>query len=83
DRQGLAATAVLEGAAVRTRWSTDVEWPRVTVVIPTRHNRRMLSTCLPSLARTDYPGGFDVVVVDNGGDTADGISDGRARWYEE
>ena len=43
----------------------------VTVVIPTRHNRTMLSTCLPSLARTDYPGGFDVVVVDNGGQSDD------------
>jgi hypothetical protein len=83
DRAGLAATAVAAGQGVRTLWSTGAgtsggDWPKVTVVIPTRHNRTMLSTCLPTLATTDYPGGFDVVVVDNGGQ-----SDDHERWYAE
>ena len=78
DRAGLAATAVAAGQGVRTSWSLDQQWPTVTVVIPTRHNRAMLSTCLPSLARTDYPGGFDVVVVDNGGQSED-----NDRWYAD
>ncbi len=46
------------------------------MVIPTRHNRTMLSTCLPSLARTDYPS-FDLVIVDNGGYSADNDA-----WYD-
>ena len=78
DRAGLPATAVAAGQGVRTSWSADGQWPRVTVVIPTRHNRRMLEMCLPSLATTDYPGGFDVVVVDNGGQ-----SEENDRWYAE
>ncbi|CAA9341823.1 MAG: O-antigen biosynthesis protein rfbC, partial [uncultured Frankineae bacterium] len=78
DRKGLAATAVADGQGVRTLHSDADDWPRVTVVIPTRHNRPMLTTCLPSLARTSYPGGFDVVVVDNGGRSED-----NDRWYAE
>jgi ABC-type polysaccharide/polyol phosphate transport system ATPase subunit/GT2 family glycosyltransferase/predicted SAM-dependent methyltransferase len=78
DRTGVPATAVAAGQGVRTRWDTGTAWPTVTIVIPTRHNRRMLSTCLPSLTRTEYPGGVDVVVVDNGGH-----SDDNARWYEQ
>ena len=75
DRHGLAATAVSSGQAVRTRWTGTL--PKVTVVICTRHNREMLSTCLPSLATTDYAGGFEVIVVDNGGESAD-----NRAWYE-
>jgi GT2 family glycosyltransferase/predicted SAM-dependent methyltransferase/glycosyltransferase involved in cell wall biosynthesis len=77
DRKGLAAKAVMQGDCVRTQWS-DADGPRVTVVIPTRHNRKMLATCLPSLAKTAYSPGFDVVIVDNGGRSAD-----NERWYAE
>ena len=52
-------------------------WPKVSVVIPTRHNRTMLATCLPSLARTDYPD-FEVVIVDNGGRTPE-----NEQWYAD
>ncbi len=76
ERLGWPATAEADGDMVRLRWRIDAP-PHVTVIIPTRHNRRLLSTCLPSLTRTDYPG-FDVVVIDNGGRT-----DGNERWYEE
>ena len=61
-------------AGVRVTWALD-DPPHVTVVIPTRHNRDMLTTCLPSLAKTDYPS-FDVVIVDNGGRTPD-----NEAWY--
>ncbi|MTD14129.1 glycosyltransferase [Nakamurella sp. YIM 132087] len=76
DDKGIPATAELVDQVVRVRWSMQ-DAPKVTVVIPTRHNRKMLSTCLPSLARTDYPD-FHVVIVDNGGHSAD-----NERWYEE
>jgi GT2 family glycosyltransferase/glycosyltransferase involved in cell wall biosynthesis/predicted SAM-dependent methyltransferase len=76
QRLGWPARAEADGDMVRVRWELP-EWPRVTVLIPTRHNRRMLSTCLPSLARTDYPS-FEVVIVDNGG-----RSDERQQWYAD
>ena len=63
-------------AGYRVRWALD-EAPHVTVVIPTRHNVEMLSRCLPGLAATDYPS-FDVVIMDNGGRTAEAEA-----WYAE
>jgi GT2 family glycosyltransferase/predicted SAM-dependent methyltransferase/glycosyltransferase involved in cell wall biosynthesis len=76
DRKGLPGTAMAAGQSVRTRWSGPA--PKVTVVICTRHNREMLSACLPSLATTDYAGGFEVVIVDNGGQSTD-----NEKWYAD
>ncbi|MDX6220609.1 MAG: O-antigen biosynthesis protein [Frankiales bacterium] len=76
DRKGLEARAVAQGQAVRTVYEGTL--PKVTVVLCTRHNRPMLSTCLPSLARTDYAGGFEVVIVDNGGHTPE-----NEQWYQD
>jgi GT2 family glycosyltransferase/glycosyltransferase involved in cell wall biosynthesis/predicted SAM-dependent methyltransferase len=75
-RLGWPATAEPDGDMVRVRWELPA-WPKVTVLLPTRHNRAMLSRCLPSLAATDYPS-FEVVVVDNGG-----RSEENERWYAE
>jgi GT2 family glycosyltransferase/glycosyltransferase involved in cell wall biosynthesis len=76
DQHGVAATAELGGSTVRVRWAPEI-WPHVTVVIPTRHNRPMLSRVLPGLAATDYPS-FDVRIVDNGGESPE-----NAQWYTE
>jgi GT2 family glycosyltransferase/glycosyltransferase involved in cell wall biosynthesis len=76
DRAGRPAVAEAVGDVVRVRWTPQV-WPKVSIVIPTRHNRAMLSTCLPSLARTDYPD-FEVVIVDNGGH-----SEENEKWYAD
>jgi GT2 family glycosyltransferase/glycosyltransferase involved in cell wall biosynthesis len=62
-------------AGTRVRWALP-DPPHVTIVIPTRHNREMLSVCLPSLAKTDYPH-FDVRIVDNGGRTPE-----NEAWWE-
>ncbi|HVN52662.1 MAG TPA: glycosyltransferase, partial [Acidimicrobiales bacterium] len=69
-----AAVSWVDGV-VRVRWALPSPAPKVTVVIPTRHNREQLSVCLPSLARTDYPD-LEVIVVDNGGHTVD-----HEDWY--
>jgi GT2 family glycosyltransferase/glycosyltransferase involved in cell wall biosynthesis len=76
DRSGAPGTAAAAGDVVRVEWRLDSP-PHVTVVIPTRHNRRMLGTCLPALAKTDYPS-FDVTIVDNGGRSAE-----NEQWYAE
>jgi len=41
-------------------------WPSVTVVIPVHGDQGLLARTIASLAAQDYPGEFDVVVVDNG-----------------
>lgn len=42
------------------------DWPSVSIVIPTRDRIDLVSTCLAGLARTDYPGQIEVLIVDNG-----------------
>lgn len=90
DRLGQRASASPTPHGVRVRWALD-DPPHVTIVIPTRHNRTMLSVCLPALARTAYPS-FDVRIVDNGPRTAEneawyrqfaGSLDLRVSWWEE
>lgn len=70
--------AVVEGdrGMARVRWRRQ-DWPLVSVIIPTRHNRPLLERCFAGLAATDYPA-FEVLVVDNGGQ-----SEERDRWYRQ
>jgi hopene-associated glycosyltransferase HpnB len=49
-----------------------VPWPGVVAVVPARDEAAMLPATLPALLAQDYPGAFEVVVVD------DGSSDGTA-----
>ncbi len=74
ERRAESAAVTFERGTVRVRWQVE-DWPHVTVVIPTRHNRALIGACLRDLARTDYPS-FDVVVVDNGERTDD-----NEQWY--
>jgi O-antigen biosynthesis protein len=74
ESEGLPATAVLDGDSVKVVWD-DADPPHVTVIIPTQHNRPLLTGCLRSLARTEYPT-FDVIVVDNGARTLE-----NEQWY--
>jgi GT2 family glycosyltransferase/glycosyltransferase involved in cell wall biosynthesis len=76
DRRGWPARAEARGDVVHVRWNLP-SWPRVSVVIPTRHNRTMLQRCLPGLATTDYPD-FEVRIVDNGGQTPE-----NEQWYRD
>ena len=43
-----------------------ITWPKVTIVIPTRDNAKLLAGCLHGLhTKTDYPS-IETIVVDNG-----------------
>lgn len=75
--KGLTATTEASRNGVKVTWDLGPQPPRVSIVVPTRHNRPMVGRCLESLAATDYPG-FDVTVVDNGPRTAD-----NEAWYEQ
>ncbi|MFD3512870.1 glycosyltransferase [Streptomyces sp. NPDC058657] len=49
------------------------QWPYVVVVVPARDEAAMLPCSLPSLLVQDYPGGAEVILVD------DGSSDGTGK----
>lgn len=74
---GEVASVVVASVAALHVELTPAIFPTVSVVIPTRHSRANLSRLLPTLSTTDYPS-FDVVIMDNGGQTAD-----NDRWYGE
>ena len=74
-RLGLTGTPVRRGDAVHVRWAP-TERPKVSVLVPTRHNRAFMGPLLDSLRTTDYPS-WELVVVDNGG-----RSDDNEAWYE-
>lgn len=76
DRLGRTATLSPTADGVHITFAPE-QWPTVSIVIPTRHNRTMLERCLPSLATTDYPS-FNVMVVDNGDHTA-----ANEAWYHQ
>jgi len=76
SRRGESATTSVHGDVVRVRFEP-ASWPSVSIVIPTRHSRANLSRLLPSLATTDYSG-FDVTIIDNGGESAENTA-----WYRQ
>jgi len=74
DRQGLEATAVLRNGAVQLKWHPATR-PKVSLLVPTRHNEPLIGPLLDSLRRTDYPS-WELVIVDNGG-----RSDANEKFY--
>jgi hopene-associated glycosyltransferase HpnB len=41
------------------------KWPRVAVVVPARNEAETIARCITSLASQEYPGEFQIVVVDD------------------
>lgn len=52
--------------------------PSVTVVVPVHGDRGQLRTTVDALCAQDYPGPFEVVLVDNGGNDASPVLGDRA-----
>jgi GT2 family glycosyltransferase len=44
----------------------DFQWPKVSILLPTRDRPDLLSACLAGIERTHYPGPLELVVIDNG-----------------
>ncbi|WP_456818137.1 rhamnosyltransferase WsaF family glycosyltransferase [Cellulomonas sp. URHB0016] len=75
DRTGRAARVRVERDSLRVTPQPGT-WPKVSIVIPTRHNRPLLRRALASLTTTTYAGEWDVHVIDNGGRSEDNDA-----WY--
>jgi hopene-associated glycosyltransferase HpnB len=43
-------------------------WPRIAAVVPARNEAEGIAACIGSLLRQDYPGGWSVILVDDGSD---------------
>jgi hopene-associated glycosyltransferase HpnB len=41
------------------------QWPRVVAVVPARNEAQTIARCVESLVRQDYPGEFELIVVDD------------------
>lgn len=66
DRLHVAATVEQDGMFYRVRYQPPEQWPRVSVVIPTRDRPELLAKCLSTvLTQTDYPD-IEFLIVDNG-----------------
>src|SRR5215469_10800675 len=52
-------------------------WPPVSAVVPARNEAAMLPVTLPALLGQDYPGDFEVILVDDG--SADGTAEVAGR----
>jgi GT2 family glycosyltransferase/glycosyltransferase involved in cell wall biosynthesis len=75
-RRGLPVDVSTRHGVPRLDWRRE-SLPRVSVIVPTRHNRALLDVLVPSLHVTDYSS-WELVVVDNGGEL-----EGHAEWYEQ
>jgi glycosyltransferase involved in cell wall biosynthesis len=64
DRRPKAALAAVSTAFARGPF-TDVDWPRVSVVVCAYNAERTIGECLDGVAAIDYPD-YEVVVVDDG-----------------
>lgn len=66
DRLQIAAKVEHDGMFYRVRYQPPAQWPRVSVVVPTRDRPELLEKCLSTvLAKTDYPD-IEFLIVDNG-----------------
>ncbi len=75
QRTGQTAKLIaLPGGCWRVRYQLPAEPPKVSIIIPTRNGAELLSRCVESLlAKTAYPA-FEIIVVDNGSDSADALA---------
>jgi O-antigen biosynthesis protein len=75
ERQGKRASVErTEDGSIRVRWKLERP-PNVSIIIPTRHNRRLLERCLRGIVASGYEP-REVIVVETAGRSED-----REAWY--
>lgn len=65
-RDGATALNVERYRALKVELPSDDTWPKVSVILPTRDQPKLLRCCLEGLERTKYPGEMELIIVDNG-----------------
>ena len=64
-RQPKAALQSVSKAFYETPFPSNVDWPRISVVVCSYNGARTIQDCLEGLLRLDYPN-YEVIVVDDG-----------------
>jgi|CXWL01.1.fsa_nt_gi GT2 family glycosyltransferase len=54
-------------------WTNHLEWPTVSLIIPTRDHFELLQCCIESLLKTDYPH-LEIIVIDNDSAESDALA---------
>lgn len=90
ERLGLEATPRRRHGAIQLRWHP-TRRPKVSILVPTRHNEPLMGQLIDSLRSTDHPD-WELLIVDNGGrndeheafyaERAAGI-DHQVIWWDE
>jgi GT2 family glycosyltransferase len=65
DRRPKPALATVGEAFAEVPFPTDLDWPRVSVIVCSRNGEPTLRDCFDGLLRLEYPE-FEVIVVDDG-----------------
>jgi glycosyltransferase involved in cell wall biosynthesis len=71
DRTPKAALAAVRGAFAEVPFRSDVEWPRLSVVVCAYNAQSTIRECLDAVTQVDYPH-FEVIVVNDGSTDATG-----------
>lgn len=85
DRRGIPATCRRIEGVTHLDWHLQT-WPTVTLIVPTRHNQALMDPLLRSLrasAKLATGPRFDVLVVDNGGQTPEHEAFYARDWADE
>ena len=71
ERCDTAAQVTVVEQALRIQYTLPVMLPMVSLIIPTKNNVKLLRQCLESLLSKTTYSNYEVLVVDNGSDTAE------------
>lgn len=69
DRRPKPALAAVRDALAQAPFPTDLDWPRISVIVCSYNGERTLRDCFEGLLQLEYPD-FEVIVVDDGSNDA-------------
>lgn len=72
-RCGVAALVTVAEQGLRIQYALPAVLPMVSLIIPTKNNAKLLRQCLDSLLQKTTYANYEVLVVDNGSDTAEAL----------
>jgi O-antigen biosynthesis protein len=79
DRSPKPALVAVQHAFAQSPFASNIEWPKISVIVCTYNGGRTLRECFQELQQLNYPD-FEVIVVDDGS-TDGGTDDAEAYGY--